>query len=162
MFVHGYNVTFENALCRAAQIAYDTKFTGPIFLFSWSAGGNLSAGICATARRRILPHHLFDFLKSIVSETKVKKIHFVAHSMGNIVLLRALDNMAADPSLRPVIGEIIDAAPDVDADVFVQLVNAIKSNGGSFTLYASRGDWALWVAGWLRGGRAPGSSATRR
>ena len=151
VFVHGYNVTFENALFRAAQIAYDTKFSGPVFLFSWAGRELIGGYMAATDSTDTASDHLFDFLKSIVGATKVKKIHFVAHSMGNKVLLRALDKMAADPGLRPAIGEIIDAAPDVESDDFVHMVNAIKGNGGSFTLYASRGDWALWVSSWLRG-----------
>jgi hypothetical protein len=31
------------------------------------------------------------------------------------------------------------------------MVSASKGNGSSFTLYASRGDWALWTSGLIRG-----------
>jgi esterase/lipase superfamily enzyme len=35
VFVHGYNTSFDNAIRRAGQLAYDLKFDGPVFLFSW-------------------------------------------------------------------------------------------------------------------------------
>jgi len=95
--------------------------------------------------------HLEEFLSKIVAETKVGKIHFLAHSIGNMVLLRALAKITGEGSkLRPVIGEIIDASPDVDPDLFASMAKAIKAEGVNFTLYASRGDWALRVSSWMR------------
>ena len=43
IFVHGFNVSFDNALFRAAQIAYDLNFDGPVFLFSWPSRGEAGA-----------------------------------------------------------------------------------------------------------------------
>jgi esterase/lipase superfamily enzyme len=149
VFVHGFNVSFENALFRAAQISYDTKFEGPVFVFSWAARDSIRGYFGNNEETVIVGEHLLDFVKTIVGETKVKKIHFVAHSMGNLVLLNALGEMTKDPNLRPLIGEIINAAPDVEGSVFEHMVSA--GNGGSFTLYASRGDWALWTSGLIRG-----------
>ncbi len=39
VFVHGYNVTFDDALFRAAQIAHDTDFDGATFVYSWPSRG---------------------------------------------------------------------------------------------------------------------------
>ena len=39
IFVHGFNVSFDNALFRAAQIAYDLNFDGPGVSFSWPSRG---------------------------------------------------------------------------------------------------------------------------
>ena len=69
-----------------------------------------------------------------------------------MVLLRALETLVGEGSkLPPVIGEIIDAAPDVDPELFDRMVKKIKARGGNFTLYASRGDWPLRISSWLRG-----------
>ena len=152
VFVHGFNVSFENALFRTAQIAYDLDFDGATFLFSWPSRERVLGYFSDNDTVQIAADHLRDFLQKIVSETKVAKIHFVAHSMGNEVLLRALKTIAEeDPNLRPVIGEIIDAAPDVDPDLFAHMVKTIKDKGGKITLYASHGDWALWFSGLFRG-----------
>jgi len=34
VFIHGYNTTFDNAVYRAAQVAYDIKFDGAPFVYS--------------------------------------------------------------------------------------------------------------------------------
>ncbi len=35
VFVHGHNVSFDNALLRAGQLAFDLKFKGPAVVYSW-------------------------------------------------------------------------------------------------------------------------------
>ena len=151
VFVHGYNVSFDNALRRAAQIAYDIKFDGVTFLFSWPSRGRLMDYFSDRESVDLAAEHLREFLEKIVGETKAAKIHFVAHSMGNMVLLRALEKIAGEGSrLRSVIGEIIHASPDVDPDLFVQMISKVKATGARFTLYASRSDRALWLSGKMR------------
>jgi esterase/lipase superfamily enzyme len=159
VFVHGYNVSFDNAVRRAAQIAYDLKFDGGTFLFSWPSRGQLNVRAYFSDRDTvdITAEHLRQFLEKVVAETKAEKVHFIAHSMGNLVLLRALEKIGSEaPALRPVIGEIIQAAPDVDTDVFKQMVERIKVRGANLTLYASASDKALWFSGWLRKGTRAG------
>ena len=39
IFVHGYNVTFEDAARRTAQVAYDIKFGGVATFYSWPSNG---------------------------------------------------------------------------------------------------------------------------
>ena len=41
VFVHGYNVTFEGAARRTAQIAFDVEFAGAPVFFSWPSQGGL-------------------------------------------------------------------------------------------------------------------------
>ena len=41
LFVHGYNVTFADAIFKAAQIAFDANFAGTVLVFSWPSAGNL-------------------------------------------------------------------------------------------------------------------------
>ena len=41
LFVHGFNVTFEDAIRRAAQISYDLAFDGPTVVFSWPSQGGM-------------------------------------------------------------------------------------------------------------------------
>jgi esterase/lipase superfamily enzyme len=35
IFVHGFNTSFDDALYRTAQLAYDMEFDGVPYLFSW-------------------------------------------------------------------------------------------------------------------------------
>ena len=43
VFVHGYNTAFDYAVYRTAQIAYDLKFDGVPFLFSWPSVGKMAS-----------------------------------------------------------------------------------------------------------------------
>ena len=42
VFVHGYNNGFDDALFRTAQIAYDLKYDGAPFLYSWPSGAGIA------------------------------------------------------------------------------------------------------------------------
>jgi esterase/lipase superfamily enzyme/tetratricopeptide (TPR) repeat protein len=152
VFVHGYNVSFDNAVRRAAQIAYDLEFDGAIFLFSWPSRARWLSYFSDRETVDVAAEHLKEFLEQIVGATKVTKVHFVAHSMGNMVLLRALEQIAvAEGSvLRGAIGEIIHASPDVDPDLFKLIVTKLKTSGANVTLYASASDKALWLSSLLR------------
>ena len=37
--MHGYNVSFDDAIFRTAQIAHDIVFDGPVVTFSWPSRG---------------------------------------------------------------------------------------------------------------------------
>lgn len=151
VFVHGYNSSFDNAVRRAAQIAYDLKFDGSTFLFSWPSRNRLLDYLDDSDTVELAADHLEEFLETVVAQTKATRIHFIAHSMGNMVLLRALDRIGSSSStLRRAIGEIIHAAPDVDPDTFAKIAKRIKARGASITLYASSSDWALWASGKAR------------
>ncbi len=43
VFVHGYNTSFDHAVYRTAQIAYDLKFDGAAFVYSWPSGGAVAS-----------------------------------------------------------------------------------------------------------------------
>ena len=40
VFIHGYNVTFNDAAMRTAQLAFDLNFSGAPILYSWPSNGN--------------------------------------------------------------------------------------------------------------------------
>lgn len=162
VFVHGYNVSFENAVRRAAQLSYDLKFDGNVFLFTWpSRGGNgilsLPRGIAnypydrESAGSSIV--HLQAFLQ-LISEIAPVRLHLIAHSMGNLVLLEAIDSISSKrmsmPHLR--VGEVISAAPDVGVGRFKQIAPNIARLGAKLTLYASASDWALTISKAVWGG----------
>ena len=41
VYVHGYNMSFDETATRAAQLAYDLDFPGLPFFFSWPSAGKL-------------------------------------------------------------------------------------------------------------------------
>jgi esterase/lipase superfamily enzyme len=152
VFVHGFNTGFDQALYRTAQIAYDLRFDGATFLYSWPAG----AGVLGYARDRDsatqAEPYLKEFLALVVRETGAKRVSVIAHSMGNLPLLNVLRDLG--PSLPPDVrlSELILAAPDVDRDVFANLIAAIKGYGRGITLYCSANDRAMIASRQVAGG----------
>ena len=102
IFIHGYNVSFKEALTSAAQLKqnFSQDAGGPgvnVVLFSWRSDGwmkpflayandrqDAAASGPAFARGLL---KLADFLRgSTPEEACDHNVHLVAHSMGNYVL----------------------------------------------------------------------------
>jgi esterase/lipase superfamily enzyme len=52
VFIHGYNVDFEAAVKRTAQLSRDMRFPGALILYNWASA---AAKGCTTRTRRQLP-----------------------------------------------------------------------------------------------------------
>jgi esterase/lipase superfamily enzyme/Flp pilus assembly protein TadD len=153
LFVHGYNVSFENAVLRAAQIAYDTSFDGNVFVFSWPSHARTLDYFTDSRTVNVAVGDLKRFMETAVAVAKPTKVHIIAHSMGNMVLLRALELGGKDSNVSPLIGQVITASPDVDPEYYRLVVGMFARPEGNFTLYAAQVDWALWLSSWIWGSR---------
>lgn len=144
VFVHGYNTSFDDALYRTSQIAHDLEFDGLAAMYSWPSRGtyvDYSYDLNSAARSQ---SYLIAFLERIARETRVKRIHIIAHSMGNRPLIEALRAVQqnAKSDVRSKIGQVVFAAPDVDRDLFTEITSKLEIGLGR-TLYASNEDKAL-------------------
>ena len=156
VFVHGFNQTFDEAIRRTAQLAYDLKIGGPAITFSWPSQGSL-APLSYTKDQRnadVSAHALKEFLLRMRATAPTFTIHVIAHSMGNRVLAQALEQMGSAPG-RPL-GQVAMMAPDIDAQLFRQAAKQIAARASRVTLYASSQDIALKaaqrIAGYPRAG----------
>ncbi|MEP6739632.1 MAG: alpha/beta hydrolase [Caldimonas sp.] len=154
VYVHGFNITFDQALQRGAQLARDLNFDGPVFVFSWPSQGAMWKYGTDRASSDAAVDRFVEFVDEVEAATGAEKIHFIAHSMGNRVLLAGLARIAGDAQskVRPNVGEIILAAPAVPEAAFSAWLDSIVGHGmDHVTLYASAADKAMW-AGWAREG----------
>lgn len=160
VFVHGFNVTFEDAARRTAQLAYDLRFQGAPIFYSWpSQGGLFQYTIDETNVVWTVPH-LKQFLKDIAERSGARSVHLIAHSMGNRALTSALRELAPelDPA-SPPFHEVVLTAPDIDADVFRRdIAPAIVGTARRVTLYASSNDEALVLSKQVHGYARAGDS----
>ncbi|MDX2309141.1 MAG: alpha/beta hydrolase [Hyphomicrobium sp.] len=152
VFVHGFNTTFDNAVYRTAQIAYDLKFDGAPFLYSWPSGGGVASYTYDRESAGQAEPYLRDFLDLVVKESGAKTVSVIAHSMGNQPTLQVLKDIRASQPTGVVISEIILAAPDVDRDNFENIARDIQGLAKGVTLYAARNDYALDVSRRFHGG----------
>ncbi len=153
IFLHGFNVTFEEAALRAAQFAYDSGFQGIVVLFSWPSLGKVSCYAADEDRAGASGEKLAAFLRSLEAGAW-KRVHLLAHSMGNRVLLSALaDNARASLPF----GQLVFAAADVYVPVFNEKFPKLQLAGRlPATSYASRGDRALLLSSLLHAGSRVG------
>ncbi len=144
VFIHGFNVVFDDAAYRTAQISYDLGFHGVPMMYSWPSQGKLRAYDGDEETTDWSAPHLQAFLERVARESGAKHINVIAHSMGNRVLTRALFALGREPDIQPMFENVIMAAPDVNAYIFLdQLWPGIKRAAKRFTLYASSDDEAL-------------------
>jgi esterase/lipase superfamily enzyme len=149
VFIHGYNVTFAEAVRRTAQLAFDLDFQGVPICYSWPSTGKYSGYMADEASVEWTIPHLMDFLSKIAHLKDLKTIHLIAHSMGNRALVNCLSRIAQRAQLeesRPHFHQTILAAPDIDAGVFKQLAQSFNKMAIRTTLYASSHDLALQIS----------------
>jgi esterase/lipase superfamily enzyme len=158
VFVHGFNVSFEDAARRTAQIHYDLKFPGAPVFFSWPAHDKFVLTYAADENNVAWSApHLKQFLLEIVKESQARSIHLIAHSMGSRALAAALRDIEAEMrDERRLFNQVVLAAPDIDADEFrQQIAPAMRRTAQRLTLYASSRDDALLASQLIhRGPRA--------
>lgn len=153
VFIHGFKNNFDDAAYRTAQLAYDLNFEGVPIMYSWPSQDNLLKYDSDRAQANVSSPRLQYFLERIARESGAQRIHLVAHSMGNQLLVNALGGLAQQPDIQPLFDNVIMAAPDVDAQSFAKETwTNIKGAARRFTLYASSDDWALKVSRQLKGG----------
>ena len=144
LFVHGYRVSFVDAVRTTAQLKYDFEFQGVAQCFSWPSRGTLKGYFSDANVVLWSAHNLQAHVEQLLASCPVGPIYIIAHSMGNRALLDMLSRISSEHAQR--IAEIIMAAPDVDSGAFGRLVEAFnekRADHTRMTLYASSEDFAL-------------------
>ena len=145
VFVHGYNVSFESAALRTAQLTYDLGFKGAPIFYDWPSRGSLVSYLADENSVGGSIANLHQFLEDVANRSGATVIHVIAHSMGNRALLPAMAQLANDRSYKSFgkFHDVVLAAPDVDKDAFTKWVAQIKTAQTPVTLYVSDRDQAL-------------------
>ena len=153
VFVHGYNVGFDDAVYRTAQLSYDLGFGGAPILYSWPSNGSVLDYSGDVNNSEWSMDHLRFFLGELVARSGAQSVYLVAHSMGNRVLVGALARLAADSQFAalPRFTHLVLTAPDIDVGVFRQLAAAFTVTARRTTLYVSANDKALQLSKKING-----------
>jgi esterase/lipase superfamily enzyme len=155
VFIHGYRVSFRDAALRAAQLGYDLNVQGPVAFFSWPSRATLlgygNDGSAAEASERAMT----EFLTRFTRDCGADRVHVIAHSMGNRLLLRALQRIVAAAETTPAIrfGHLVLAAPDITRELFLDVADQYRRLSQRTTLYVSDVDRALRASFRLQGAR---------
>jgi esterase/lipase superfamily enzyme len=149
VYIHGFNVSFEDAALRAAQIGFDLQVPGIMAFYSWPSKGSLIGYTADEATIEASERYITEFLLNLAQSNDLTKIHIIAHSMGNRGLLRSMQRVLhqAQSTSQILFGQIFLAAPDVDPDLFQDLAQAYSQLAERTTLYVSDKDKALATSG---------------
>ncbi len=161
LFIHGYNVDFSEAAIRAAQVGFDLRIQGRTGFFSWPSKGEMPRYKADEASIEASEESIRAFIRDFSNACKPGKLHIIAHSMGNRGLLRAMKSLVSEVAGNGTvvsIGQVIMAAPDVDADVFKNNSAAFSAISERATLYVSPRDIAVSVSEWLHNYQRAGIS----
>ncbi|MCG6939092.1 MAG: alpha/beta hydrolase, partial [Gammaproteobacteria bacterium] len=171
IYIHGYNVTFKEALSAAAKLAANLKgHEGGnginVVLFSWPSDGSAMPFLAyASDRQDAAPSgpafarafmKLADFLRGASSEEECdQKLHLLAHSMGNYVLRHAVQEIRSNYPGRPprVFDQIFMMAADEDDDTFEHdyKLAILPRLGRRVNVYFNHGDIALQISDKTKG-----------
>lgn len=146
VFIHGYNVTFQEAAMRTAQMAFDLKFGGVPLFYSWPSRGDITGYGSDLQHADGSAAPLAEFLTRVSQESGASQIHLVAHSMGNRALVGALTRISATQQASQF-SQVVFAAPDLDAGQFAtEIAPRIRPVVQRATIYSSGSDLALWAS----------------
>jgi esterase/lipase superfamily enzyme len=147
VFIHGFNNRFDDAVFRFAQIVHDAGTPVVPVLFTWPSRGSVLAYGYDSESNTYSRNALESTLRTLASDPAVGEISILAHSMGNLVALEALRQMAIrDGRITPKIRNVLLAAPDVNVDLFREAIMDMGKARPSFTLFVSQDDRALAIS----------------
>lgn len=146
VFVHGYNVTFRDALFKTAQLKFDLGFAGPMILFSWPSKGSKFKYTHDITNAEYSSGKLSRALEKI-SALGINEVFLIGHSMGTRCLTMALKDLAGRKVVSTPMESLVLAAPDIDKKHFEEnIVEAISPLIKSGVIYASDTDKALMAS----------------
>lgn len=151
LFVHGYNVEFDEAILRTAQLSWDLNFKGAAVAYCWPSQGNLQGYFSDEAAAEYSRPHFTEMLQLLLNNAGTGNLYIIAHSMGSRVVSRALEKLHdSGVKFGSRIKQLIFAAPDIDAAIFSEQIAPAFSQLNQVTLYASEKDKALMLSEFVR------------
>ena len=152
VIVHGFNLTFRNAMLHGAQIATDTQWPCATLLLNWSSEGLFNRYVADIERSGYAVPLLIDLVRGL--NAAGLKPDLMGHSMGARISLSAVGALCPEPA--PIINELILIAPDVSAEPgnedFGRLLGRDAACARRATVYASDNDLALMASESIHGG----------
>ncbi len=159
VFIHGYNVSFEDAARRTAQMSHDLEFAGAPVFYSWPSQANWWEYQLDKKNIELSVNQIKDFLLQLAAKSNATTINLVAHSMGNVGLTEALTELKSEND-QALFNQVVLAAPDIDADIFrTRIAPSIVGTAKRLTLYTSSNDLALVASRYFNAGRRVGDSS---
>jgi esterase/lipase superfamily enzyme len=146
VYVHGFNTSFDDAALRAAQLAYDLRMDQEAaFMFSWPSAGSMRGYVSDEESVRLSRQDLGSFLNLVMDSTGATRVNIIAHSLGTRLVASVLEDLRGQPR-RKLLGEVVFAAPDINAEEFRRVIAPRILGGMRLSVYTSTRDAALMLS----------------
>jgi esterase/lipase superfamily enzyme len=152
LYVHGYNVGFENPVLVASELWHYLAYDGVAIAFSWPSNRGFLVYLRDTEGAVVAAFTFRHFLEYLAKATDVRRIHVIGYSAGTRLVaaslgqlaLRYHDTKSADIRKRLRLGNVMLVGGDVDRG----LVGAYIDDGAlrlseQLAIYVSETDSAL-------------------
>ncbi len=157
LYTHGAFISFERACKRSSYFQKSLGLEGRLLLFSWPSDGVLLNYTRDESDLYWSVSPLAETLSNMVKRFGAAKVNLVAHSLGTRAIFLALVRMAqAEPGDKPLFNQIVLLASDIDAGIFKQYLQEVKSLARTITVYVSANDRPLALSGQVHGYPPPG------
>lgn len=151
VFVHGYSYDFKRGCRRAVEIQRALEGKATVLLLSWPSNGDPTDYAPDVEDLVSSVPFLAETLQQISDRFGSENVHVLSHSLGARGMTLTLEMLEATSADKPVIGRWVLLAPDIDSEVFVELLPRLGPMAESITLYASSNDTPLKVSRRLNG-----------
>lgn len=144
VFVHGYNVNFQEAVFRMAQMVADANIDGVPIVFAWPSEGRETGYVADKDAAAFSRDQLAALLTTLARKPGFGRVDVLGHSMGGWLTMEALRQLRLtrqDATIRRL--NVVLAAPDIDVDVFRQQLAVIGPLTPPLTVLVARDDAAL-------------------
>ncbi|MBN8942133.1 MAG: TRAP transporter substrate-binding protein DctP [Rhizobiales bacterium] len=160
VFVHGFNNAFDDAARALALMSADIHFGGVPVLYSWPSDGVALRYPSDEDEVRASRNNFLTFIEAVRRTPGVSRIHVAAHSMGNRLVVEAIDRFDAQAGsgAQRLFHHVVMAAPDVYLQLFQQTSDAFRRHAQRITLYASDRDTALVCSRWVHANKRLGEA----
>ncbi|GHF02533.1 hypothetical protein GCM10016455_24700 [Aliiroseovarius zhejiangensis] len=152
IFVHGFNNNFAEGLYRFAQLTEDLDLPFLPIHYSWPSAGQ-ALGYGYDRDSMLIARDGLEAVIRNVSDTGVGEVLLVGHSMGALLAMETLRQMAISDGRAGLgkIGGVILISPDIDIDVFRAQAERIGKLPQPFYIFTSTRDIALRLSAGLTG-----------
>ncbi|MEM1049242.1 MAG: alpha/beta hydrolase [Pseudomonadota bacterium] len=152
LYVHGYRMGFAKTCRRAARFQVNTELAGRFAVFSWPSEGAVITYARDEANVAWSVPALVTVLDRMGETFGSGRFNLVAHSLGSRAAVDALLQIGQQSrGSGPVVKELMLIAPDIDAGIFAQKVERLKTLAERVTVYVSDRDAPLLVSRELHG-----------
>ena len=154
VFVHGYNMLYQESVYWLGQIAHDSGFRGTPVLFAWPSQGKAPLYIADRESVTYSRDYFERLLLEIAALPEVREIDILAHSMGTLLTVETIRqaSIKGNKHFGGKLHDVILASPDIDVNVFRTQLEAIGRLRRPMTVLVSGDDNALALSKALGGG----------